>query len=75
MEDWLNGIRQRSLSGKPIISGGRSSNPGRFSFDDLVFIPKQLKGRPLDYFREEIILFSELWLGMTDHIQSVPHNP
>jgi len=55
MEDWLNGIRQRSLSGKPIISGGRSSNPGRFSFDDLVFIPKQLKGRPLDYFREEII--------------------
>jgi len=63
MEDWVNEIKQRALTGKPPVSGGRSNKLGKISFDDLVFIPKQLGGRPLDYFREEII--SETIIGKT----------
>jgi glutamate synthase domain-containing protein 2 len=63
MEDWVAEIKQRALTGKPIVSGGRSSKLGKISFDDLTFIPKQLTGRPLDYFREEII--SETIIGKT----------
>jgi glutamate synthase domain-containing protein 2 len=54
MEDWITDVKQRALTGKPLFSGGRSIKLGRYSFDDLVFIPKQLNGRPIDYFREEI---------------------
>jgi len=61
MEDWVNEIKQRALTGKPLVSGGRSNKLGKISFDDLVFIPKQLTGRPLDYFREDII--SETVIG------------
>ena len=63
MEDWLNEIKQKALTGKPPVSGGRSSRLGKLSFDDLVFIPKQLGGRPVDYFREPII--SETIIGKT----------
>jgi glutamate synthase domain-containing protein 2 len=61
MEDWINEVKQRALTGKPLVSGGRSNKLGRVSFDDLVFIPKQLNGRPIDYFREEIV--SETIIG------------
>jgi glutamate synthase domain-containing protein 2 len=63
MEDWVNEVKQRALTGKPSVSGGRTNKLGKISFDDLVFIPKQLGGRPLDYFREEII--SETIIGKT----------
>jgi len=63
MEDWVNEIKQRALTGKPLISGGRSNKLGKISFDDLVFIPKQLTGRPIDYFKEEMI--SETIIGRT----------
>jgi glutamate synthase domain-containing protein 2 len=53
MEDWVKEIKQRALSGKPLISGGRSNKLGRISFDDLVFTPSQFC-KPLDYFREKI---------------------
>jgi glutamate synthase domain-containing protein 2 len=43
-----------SLSGKPSVSSGRSKNKDAFSFGDLTFVPKQLNGRPRDYFKEEI---------------------
>lgn len=36
------------------ISSGRSNKFGRFSFDDLVFIPAQLSKNPVDYYRSEI---------------------
>jgi glutamate synthase domain-containing protein 2 len=61
MEDWVSEVKQRALTGKPPVSGGRSNKLGKVSFDDLVFIPKQLTGRPVDYFREEII--SETIIG------------
>jgi len=63
MEDWVSEVKQRALTGKPLISGGRSNKLGKISFDDLVFIPKQLTGRPIDYFKEEII--SETIIGKT----------
>jgi glutamate synthase domain-containing protein 2 len=61
MEDWVSEIKQRVLTGKPPVSGGRTTKLGKVSFDDLVFIPKQLTGRPVDYFREEIV--SETVIG------------
>lgn len=54
MEEWVNEIKQRASSGKPLVSGGRSSKLGKISFDDLVFIPAQLHTRPIDYFKEKI---------------------
>jgi glutamate synthase domain-containing protein 2 len=63
MEEWVSEVKQRALTGKPLISGGRSNKLGKISFDDLVFIPKQLTGRPIDYFKEEII--SETIIGKT----------
>jgi len=63
MEEWVNEVKQRALTGKPLVSGGRSNKLGKISFDDLVFIPKQLTGRPIDYFREEIV--SETIIGKT----------
>jgi methylamine---glutamate N-methyltransferase subunit C len=63
MEDWVNEVKQRAISGKPIISGGRSNKLGRYSFDDLTFVPKQLTGRPIDYFKDEIK--SETVIGKT----------
>jgi len=54
MNEWLNEIRERAVSGKPPVSGGRSDKLNKISFDDLVFIPVQLTKRPIDYFKEEI---------------------
>jgi glutamate synthase domain-containing protein 2 len=54
MEEWINEIKQKALSGKPLISGGRSVKWNKISFDDLVFVPFQLATRPIDYFKEEI---------------------
>ncbi len=54
MEEWVKEVKLRAELGKPLVSGGRSNKLGKISFDDLVFIPKQLKSRPIDYFREEI---------------------
>jgi len=61
MEDWVSEVKQRALTGKPPVSGGRTTKLNKVSFDDLVFIPKQLTGRPVDYFREEIV--SETIIG------------
>jgi glutamate synthase domain-containing protein 2 len=61
MEEWVTEARQRALTGKPLVSGGRSNKLGKISFDDLVFIPAQLMKRPIDYFREDII--SETIIG------------
>jgi len=36
------------------ISSGRSNKFGRFSFDDLVFVPAQLLKNPVDYYQSEI---------------------
>ena len=61
MEEWVTDIKLRAASGKPIVSGGRTRKLGKFSFDDLTFIAKQLTGRPFDYFKEDII--SETLIG------------
>lgn len=50
--DWTDEIRKRTR--KVPISSGRSNKAGRIGFDDIVFVPGQLKTRPVDYFREEI---------------------
>lgn len=63
MEEWVSDVKQRAITGKPLVSGGRSNKLGKISFDDLTFVPKQLTGRPIDYFREEII--SETTIGKT----------
>ena len=51
-QDWIRKIQDRTK--RISISSGRSSKIGKFSFDDLVFVPVQLSKRPVDYFREEI---------------------
>lgn len=51
-QDWIKKIQDRTK--RIPISSGRSNKTGRFSFDDLVFVPAQLSKRPVDYFREEI---------------------
>ncbi len=55
MEKWVAEIKLRAARGKPLVSGGRSNKLGKINFDDLVFIPAQLKKRPIDYYRKEII--------------------
>ncbi len=55
MEKWVAEIKLRAVKGKPLVSGGRSNKLDKINFDDLVFIPAQIKKRPIDYFREEII--------------------
>jgi glutamate synthase domain-containing protein 2 len=54
MDEWINEIKQKAVSGKPLIFGGRSSKWDRISFDDLVFVPAQLATRPVDYYVEGI---------------------
>lgn len=54
MEEWISEIKQRALSGKPLLTGSRSVKWNRISFDDLVFVPAQLATRPIDYYKEEI---------------------
>lgn len=51
-QDWIRKIQDRTK--RIPISSGRSGKAGKFSFDDLIFIPAQLSKRPVDYFREEI---------------------
>ncbi len=51
-QDKIKGIQKRT-QGMPVVSG-RSNKWGRFSFDELVFVPAQLNKKPVDYFREEI---------------------
>lgn len=63
MEQWVLDIKQRAMSGKPLVSGGRSDKLNKISFDGLTFVPAQLTKRPVDYFREEII--SETIIGKT----------
>ena len=52
MENWLKEVQKRK-KGIPVASG-RSKKFGKISFDDLVFVPAQLKKRPVDYYKEEI---------------------
>ena len=61
VEEWVNEIRERALSGKPPVSSWRSNKTNRISFDDLVFIPVPISERPIDYFKEEI--FTETIIG------------
>lgn len=51
-QDVLKEIQKR-VGGVP-IGAGRGSKLGKISFDDLVFVPAQLKKRPVDYYREEV---------------------
>ncbi len=57
--NWTEEIRKRTQ--RIPVSSGRSNKAGRISFDDLVFVPGQLKTRPVDYFKEKIS--SETVLG------------
>lgn len=50
--NWTDEIRKRTR--KIPVSSGRSNKAGHISFDDLVFVPGQLKTRPVDYFKESI---------------------
>ena len=52
--EWVNDVKERALLGYPPTSGGRSNKLGIISFDNLVFLPVQLAGKPVDYFREDI---------------------
>lgn len=54
MEPWVTEIKERANLGKAPVASGRSRKLGRISFDDIVFVPAQLKERPADYFRENI---------------------
>lgn len=51
-ENWIREIQKR-VEGVP-ISGGRGNKWGKISFEDLVFVPAQLKKRPVDYYWEKI---------------------
>ena len=63
MEQWVNEIKLRAMSGKPPVSGGRTYKLDKLNFDNLVFMPAQLAARPVDYFRDKIS--SETTLGKT----------
>lgn len=52
ISSWIEDIRKRTKNVP--VSSGRSNKAGRIGFDDLVFVPGQLKTRPVDYFKEEI---------------------
>jgi len=54
METWINEVKQRAMSGKPPVSGGRTYKLDKLNFENLVFMPAQLAARPVDYFRENI---------------------
>ncbi|MBN2202746.1 MAG: FMN-binding glutamate synthase family protein [Candidatus Aenigmarchaeota archaeon] len=54
MEKWILDIKHRAMSGKALISGGRSDKLNKVSFDNLVFIPAQLTKSPVNYFEEKI---------------------
>lgn len=51
-KDFVKEIKKRT-KGVPRVSG-RGKKYGKISFDDLVFVPAQLKERPVDYFREKV---------------------
>ena len=51
-QDQLRKIQDRAK--RIPISSGRSNKFGKFSFDNLIFIPAQLAKRPVDYYRSEI---------------------
>ena len=54
MDEWVNDVKIRTVTGKPPVRGGRSKKLDAVGFDDLVFLPAQLAARPVDYFREKI---------------------
>ncbi len=51
-KNWIEDIKKRTK--KLPIKSGRSEKWGKISFDDLVFVPSQLKKLPVDYFKEKI---------------------
>ena len=51
-QDWIKEVQKRVQ--KAPIAGGRTSKWNKISFEDLVFLPAQLRKRPVDYYREEI---------------------
>jgi len=51
---WVDDTRKRALSGKILVSGGRSKKLNVMGFDDLVFVPAQLARAPVDYYRENV---------------------
>lgn len=51
-QDWIKEVQKRVQ--KAPVAGGRSSKWNKISFEDLVFLPAQLKKRPVDYYREQI---------------------
>jgi len=51
-EDWIREIQNR-IKKIPITSGGSKKRSGA-SFENLVFLPAQLKKRPVDYYLEKI---------------------
>lgn len=54
MEQWIQDIKHRAMSGKALLSGGRSDKLNKINFDGLVFVPAQLTKKPIDYFREKV---------------------
>ncbi len=58
--EWLEGIRKRAESGRPVVTSGKNFFEG-FGWESLVFTPSQFYTTPLDYFREKIS--SETVLG------------
>nr|MDO8100005.1 FMN-binding glutamate synthase family protein [Candidatus Njordarchaeota archaeon] len=51
---WVGETRKRALSGRLLVSGGRSNKLNVIGFDDLVFVPAQLARAPVDYYRENV---------------------
>jgi len=51
---WVDETRKRALSGRLLVSGGRSNKLNVIGFDDLVFVPAQLARAPVDYYRENV---------------------
>ena len=51
-KNFVQEVKKR-IKGVP-TAAGRSEKFSRVSFDDLVFLPSQLKERPIDYYKEKI---------------------
>ncbi len=52
-KNFVQEVKKR-IKGVP-TAAGRSEKFSRVSFDDLVFLPSQLKERPIDYYKEKIL--------------------
>ncbi len=65
MEPWIPDIKRAAQTGEPIITSTRSKKAGKVSFDDLTFIQTTIDKKPVDYFKENIVISSETIIGKT----------